>query len=408
MAQQDNQIDEAMLIEQPIPIAAASVRAAAPGPYLGFGLQPVRLCTRLLTGAQSDMVSTEFLDDIAVRSADDSILLEQTKSALSHNPVSDWAQDLWKTFSTWIVTIQQLSIDPSKTRYVLYICPSYTGNWISRLHNAHIDEQVEGIVADIRKALEERGSLPSGSGEYLTAFLNADPALRTAIVRNFTFVACAGDPVDEIRDALRRTVSPEILDDVCKSAIGWVKVRVDERLRDQAVAEISVSEFQTWFHSFLRRHDRDHVLRSFAQPATADAVQQEIGIRTYIRQLDVIELDSDEKVNAASDYLMSRAERTIWSARGVINETSLNEFDQALTRAWSLNKNTCAILHAERPEIIRGKLLYFETFKHNERLQGMDVPRHFTAGAFHGLADIPTIGWHPRYAEILKESDDNA
>jgi hypothetical protein len=76
---------------------------AAPGQYLGYGLQDVRLCMRLLSANDGDVVSLEYLDDVAIRKADGCYLLEQNKSALSRNPVSDWSASLWKTFANWLV-----------------------------------------------------------------------------------------------------------------------------------------------------------------------------------------------------------------------------------------------------------------------------------------------------------------
>ena len=71
---------------------------SAPGQYLGFALQPVRVFYHLLTSPKGAKVSLEFKDDVAVHHADGKLLLEQTKSALRQNPVSDWAGDLWKAF----------------------------------------------------------------------------------------------------------------------------------------------------------------------------------------------------------------------------------------------------------------------------------------------------------------------
>lgn len=78
------------------------VKHAAAGPYLGFALQPVRMCYHLLSCPRDASVSLEYLDDVAVHYADGTLLLEQCKSALTHNPISDWSDDLWKTVVNWL------------------------------------------------------------------------------------------------------------------------------------------------------------------------------------------------------------------------------------------------------------------------------------------------------------------
>ena len=52
------------------------VKHAAAGPYLGFALQPVRLCYHLLSSPRGSSVSLEYVDDVAVHYADGTLLLE--------------------------------------------------------------------------------------------------------------------------------------------------------------------------------------------------------------------------------------------------------------------------------------------------------------------------------------------
>ncbi|MFX8895388.1 hypothetical protein ABTM96_19850, partial [Acinetobacter baumannii] len=78
------------------------VKHSAPGQYLGFALQPVRAFHHLLTCPRGAKVALEHLDDVSVHYSDGTIYLEQTKSALSHNPLADAAVDLWKTFANWV------------------------------------------------------------------------------------------------------------------------------------------------------------------------------------------------------------------------------------------------------------------------------------------------------------------
>src|SRR5688500_4206102 len=94
---------------------------SAVGPYLGYGLQTVRLCTRLLTEAADSRVLVEHDDDVSVHYADGSKLLEQTKSAPKQNPVADWSRDLWKTLYNWLEANPPSS--GSKIRYRLYVTP---------------------------------------------------------------------------------------------------------------------------------------------------------------------------------------------------------------------------------------------------------------------------------------------
>jgi hypothetical protein len=129
-----------------MPVLATASKSSAPGQYLGFSLQPVRLCVHLLSCPPESSVSIEHADDIAVHNADGSQVLEQAKSALSHNPVSDWANDLWKTFANWIEDIEAGLIDPSRTKFRLYVTPIWTGNLVQKLSNAKTQEAADLVT----------------------------------------------------------------------------------------------------------------------------------------------------------------------------------------------------------------------------------------------------------------------
>src|SRR5207248_2880391 len=73
-----------------------TTKHSAPAQYLGFGLQPVRLCYHLLTCGHGDQISLEHLADVAIHRPDGSAVLQQCKSALKQNPIADWTPDLWK------------------------------------------------------------------------------------------------------------------------------------------------------------------------------------------------------------------------------------------------------------------------------------------------------------------------
>lgn len=217
---------------------------AAPGQYLGYGLQDVRLCMRLLMAGKGDVVSTEYLDDVAVRMANGRYLLEQCKSALStKNPVSDWSVDLWKTFTNWLETTNSLGLNPAKTDYILYVNPARTGRFVSALHEARSDGEVRELIAELRMELSSRKLAPA-CASYLQMFLEADPALRTPMVRNFMLIAVPGDPVDEIRQHFDTAVSPAVIEVICSAAIGYAKILAANRIRAGGIAEIDAADFR--------------------------------------------------------------------------------------------------------------------------------------------------------------------
>ena len=108
-------------------VAVKAVKHAAPGPYLGFALQPVRLCYHLLTCPKGAQVSLEYLDDVVIHRPDGTLTFEQTKSALKQNPLSDWAVDLWKAVANWLDSVSKGEITPEEFEFRLYVTPRRNG-----------------------------------------------------------------------------------------------------------------------------------------------------------------------------------------------------------------------------------------------------------------------------------------
>lgn len=94
---------------------------SAAGQYLGYALQPVRLCFHLLNAPSGASVSLEHLDDVAVHLVGAEVVLEQSKSALKQNPISDWAADLWKSLANWLSFMAAGEIDPATSHFRLYV-----------------------------------------------------------------------------------------------------------------------------------------------------------------------------------------------------------------------------------------------------------------------------------------------
>lgn len=287
---------------------------------------------------------------------------------------------------------------------MLYVAPVKTGAAVTALHQARTPDQVEAIVAKLQTDLAAKKA-PPVCAEDLSVFLNAEPSLRAAITANFTLIS-QSDPLLEIRNHLASSVSPAVLDDICAAAIGWVLKTADIQLRNGKRAVIAVSDFRVRLRAIIKRQDRDHVLNSVAAEPDPAAVDAEVRRRIYIRQMELIECESDEKLRAASDFLRASTDRTHWSDLGLVDEQSLHEFDDRLKRRWTSTKRSVSLQATTLTEVELGQLLLSECVKPaDERLQGMDVPPHFPPGSVHALADKLNIGWHPRFKDLLNNPD---
>lgn len=383
-------------------IASKGAAHAAPGQYLGFALQPVRLCHHLLTAPPGALVSLEHLDDVAVHYPDGSVLLEQCKSAPRQNPVSDRAADLWKTFSHWLEGCRRGDIDVSKARFSLYVVPMRTGKLVQALHEARSEGEAASVDDKIER-LVESSATSAACASHLRSYLAADKDLRASVIARFGLENGDHSPVSPLLKLIEVTVPPELALLLARSAIGLAKEWADDLIRQGRPAIIQGDAYKRQFRSFVRRHNLPDLLVSLAPKPVPGDVEALLAVRpTFVRQLEIIEAGLDETSRAVSDYLRTSADKTMWAEQGLLYPGSLDVWDEDLIRRHSAIRGEIEDTHPDRTSVVRGRLAYRQCSRIEAALEGRAVPGHFVHGCLNALADDFRIGWHPDYATMLQ------
>ena len=381
-------------------VVAKAVKHAAPGPYLGFALQPVRLCYHLLTCPKDARVSLEYLDDVAIHNPDGSVTLEQTKSALKQNPLSDWAVDLWKTIANWLNSASNNTIVPNHSQFRLYVTPLRKGDWAQALSSANSAGEVADLVDKIKVKYAKK---KLACDPYLQRFFDAPENDRAAIVTRFSVVS-EDDPLEALRTLIKATVAPDIVDILCHSAIGMAKEHADKLIRDGKPALIDGNTFKANFISFVKKNNLPGLLTSFASAPAQDEVAAVLSMHpTFIRQLEIIETSQEDRVRAVSDLLRTSADKSVWAETGQVFEASLRDWDDDLVRRHALICGEISDVYSEKDPQFRGRQSYRRCAQLQAPLEGRAVPAHFVHGCFNALADSMQIGWHPDYKSLLVE-----
>lgn len=376
--------------------------SSAQGQYLGYSLQLGRLLALLLEGRKSASVSLEHLGDVSVESDGSVSKIEEHKSRTSQgNPIADRAIDLWKTLRNWMDLVEE---DPGldETEFHLHISRSFPSNLATKFHNA---SELSEIRDAVREAVWSFAVTPPG--ENLRKFV--EPVLDLSrrnilhnILQNFQLGHGSGSSKSDLLDLLRRTVVPEEhLADVLQSLLGWLKLVTDTQLEQNDAAVVSVAAFRAELTATVRKFDRQTVLNSYSLAPTKREVEHELRSRTFVRQLDLVDESDVVKFRAVRDYLKARADRVQWAVRSLVHRLDLEDLESDLQTVWSNKRAIVSIRDRELPEAAQGRLLLHECLQHRCRLQGMETPSYFSAGSFHSLADEKTVGWHPRYVEML-------
>lgn len=385
----------------------AFVKHSAPGPYLGFSLQPVRLCYHLLSSPSDSSVSLELLDDVAIHFANGNVQLEQCKSALSHNALSDWSEDLWKTIANWIATVESKKVDGIKATFCLYVTPPKSGKVSSAIHNATSAAAVDLLLQQIKDKLSKKATPPKCM-PHILRFLDAPAALRNEVICKTSVISNDADPLQPLRALLAPTVPDGSIDIICEAAIGMAKARADRLIREGKPALIGVAEFRKSFHAFVQQNNMPGYLTSLtAPPTTADAKVVITSRPTFVRQLQLIEATDEQQLRAASDLMRTSGDKVKWAAAGLIYEDTLKDWESALLRRYEAFLGEAKDFHSDKPEVVQGRFIYRHCSVLDIPIDSRTVPNYFTHGAFNDLADRGKLGWHPKY-EVLLDKEDEA
>jgi hypothetical protein len=343
----------------------------------------------------------EHLDDVAVHFADGSIILEQAKSALTQNPVSDWADDFWKCLANWLDSVAANVIEIEKSQFRLYVTPIRHGERCQELSDAITHDEVEAITSSIRASVSKQTTVPACM-PFLKKFLDATAEKRVAVVSRFKVVSTDADPVQPIRELITLTVQPELIDKLCEFAIGRAKEAADRLIRNREPAILDGDQFKAEFRSFVQRNNLPGYLTPFAPPPPAGEVASLLATGpTFIKQLDLIEVSEDERVRAVSDFLRSSADKSSWAEAGLVFRQGLEEWDNELVRRHGLVRGEVSDVHGDKDACVQGRITYRQCAQIQAPLDGRVVPGHFVHGCFNSLADVRRIGWHPEYERLL-------
>lgn len=384
--------------------------ATAPGQTLGYSLQFTRLTAMLLDAQAGDWCSLEVLDDVAKQSEDSMTTVSQSKSALTDNPVADHAISLWKTLFNWLELVKSGIVEPSHTKFELYVSRPVKGAFIDSFHESQTHDEAKAAIEEVRNQLwgaapefAERADLPDSLKRYINPVLEAEDKLLLPIIINLQLKCGSGSPQSDIEAAIRRHPVSEVkVFDIADKICGWVKREADKHLEKGLPAVISRDAFHCEYTSYVRRVDRDLILKGLAKkPSEAEKLERLPD--NFVQQLDLIERTFDQKLEAISDFLQACWDRAIWSKAGDIHEDSFGELNDNLERTWKNLSLATRIEAGSKPEIQQGQLLYSKCMMHAARVQGMEPPPHFVPGCFHGLADDLNVGWHPDYRALLKK-----
>ncbi|HOV27942.1 MAG TPA: hypothetical protein PK566_16490 [Pseudobacteroides sp.] len=383
-----------------------------PDKVYAYSLQVRHMMYELLDCKEGDAVSVEVFDDIGVEKSDGTREAIQAKSALSNrNPVSDRATDLWKTLYNWLVAVQEKEIDIECTSCKLLITVDKHGNIVDSFNNVTTDEEARQAWETAKKEFyDEEGNEKKFGDEYAdyirTFFSDKNKSDACKVIKKFKLETLSKKHTESLYERFveKAFIAKESLDIMFIYMLGWIDKRTAELAEDRKPMIIYNKDFRNELTAKYREVNQKLSLVEIAPKPSKDMINNELGaFRVYVEQLDIVDCDYTDKIEAVSDYLRASANRTAWAEKGDISKDAISSFSEELVRIWNNKKKILDITQKSLEENERGKLLYFECKDKQVDMGAFVAPSFFTSGCFHVLADDESIGWHPEYKKILKE-----
>ena len=397
-------------------------KTLVPDKLQGYLLQVKHMLYELIS-VDDRVVSVEKLDDVAVE-IDGKVIAEQVKSVTStNNPIAERSSVFWKTLYNWCTYIEDGSL-PSEAvlRFVVVANGTITpGSIQDSFKNAHTDADAQKALADAKIAIlgtppddptaDVYATVPVSYRVYMKYLFDDGRAKTVCDIIKAMEIEIHNDTYDE--DLLKRfssqTIPAEYADLLLTDMLGWVTRTVESFTKDNKPAYISAKDYREALNIQIRASDTKTILRAVSQvPSKAEKSCEVERLDTYIRQLQLIEVDDTTLYEAASDFLRTKVDKIEWAQRGIVNAQSFDDYLDALYRAWTNRKQLMGLQYGA-DSIACGKAVYFSCKDDSgrQKLQGVETPPFFGSGSLQGLAndpaDAPRVGWHPQYIDLLKE-----
>jgi hypothetical protein len=195
-------------------------------------------------------------------------------------------------------------------------------------------------------------------------------------------------------------------DSIVDELLGWLHNTVVTSWREGLPGWIERDHFVEQMHAIIHRRERS-IKRERTElllPITGEKVGQQMG-RPFVRQLHLITDDDTVVDSAIREFLRCHSEKLRLCREGNITDDDWSAFEAALIARWTKIRSRVQRMKDGTPERDVGFEIFTETTEqYREKLAGSDTEQvYLTSGTYHRLADRSTVGWHPRFQQILRE-----
>ena len=381
-----------------------------PGQLFGYTLQYPRAYLRLLEIPDDACVSIEDIGDVSVLYSDGSKLSEEDKSTIRNiNPVSDKSTNLWKTIYNWLNKINDGVLNVEMDKFVLYTNHLVPTDSIVQKLNSSIDNinELDEIINEIN-SIKESSQVDSDIYKYIDFILSETNLFKfKKFIKNFELVT------DKKTDNVYKEIEKKLIHDlgitenqteiILQEGTGWLQKQFMEKAANHKDLCIKRIDYMKFIKPFYNKVLVSELIDYACSKSLTNEQQLSIlgNHPTYVKQLELINLETDDILEAINDYYKSEINRDKWNEDGILSLEDLQTFKTDLISIYKKSKRIIDIRNANNTDIERGQLLYSDCQLKDIQLAQKIPPSRTVQGTYHLLSDEKELGWHPDWKSRL-------
>lgn len=379
-------------------------------PSLGY-LYQVRYGLMLIVSEQNQdaKLLIEKIDDISIETPD-SLDVYQTKLHInSIANLTNSSTDLWKTIRVWSVGIIKGQLEPDNCLFNLITTAEASTDSIPFRLKQGTNENRN--VQELLKLLVEVATTSTNKTNKAAyaAFMELNEDQQKKLIKNINVVDSSID-INEAKTNIKKSLfystPPEKIEALFHRLEGWFIGEVIMQLQNQR-AEITGKEVHDKILDIADSLKVDNLPADFTVSIAANEDQlSPYRNKIFVKQLDIVEVNSKLINHAISDYHRAFSQKSKWLRDGLINPTDEMQYDEKLIDDW---ERKFAILEDvtdsnEETKKAEGKKFYVSHYVLSPPsifIKDRFKESYMVMGSCQILADKMKVGWHPDFKKKI-------
>jgi hypothetical protein len=271
---------------------------------------------------------------------------EQDKHAVKRPPFTNGSEQLWQPLLNWLAAAADGTLDLRKTRLFLVTnqrlpddCLALSFRPSSFPNSEEVNNFLEQVKAYAQEAREEQAAISI----LVDKFLSYDVTILRLLLNA---VECLDARHGSASSGLRQNIFNrlQMLSDDPREAIldelsGWSQRQVQELIRAGKPAWITRESFVRQYRAIQERQRRQRRReRSEALIPVADGEKNAARSSTFVQQLELIDADDEQQLDAIADFIRCNIERSRLTTQGDITPSDWESFDTNIYKIWKNNQ----------------------------------------------------------------------